>query len=53
MARHFAIVSHEQSNPLTEEGKGVVRDAVWHHKAQMLSQGIKLAHVTVILRAFI
>lgn len=46
MARHFAIVSHERSTPLMEDGKGVVGDAVRHQKAQMLSQGIKSAHVT-------
>lgn len=53
MARHFAIVSHEPSTPLTEDGKGVVGDAVRHQKAQMLGRGIKSVHATEMLRAFI
>lgn len=54
MARHFAIVSHEQSNPVQEEGKGVVGgDAVRHQKARMLGRGIKSAQVTVTLKAFV
>ncbi|OBS77804.1 hypothetical protein A6R68_19807 [Neotoma lepida] len=60
MARHFAIISNEQSTPPlpSEEGKAVVMevvvmDAIQHQKAQTLCQGMKLAYVKIILEVFI
>lgn len=50
MARHFAIISHDQSPTTTDDGKTFVTDALYHQKAHMLGHGIKLACFKIMLK---